>query len=829
MSGPFGSSAWMYNSGGSFYDYPIDQSVRLDSATTAYFSRTPSSASNRQNWTISMWIKRSDLEFNLNNDVQYLFSAVQDNNNYCGAFFNEDNRLTFWQVSGGAVEFRIQATMLFRDPSAWYHLVFQSNTTNGTASDRMKIYVNGERVTDFTTTTYPNQNANWFWNNTYGHAFAAYTSFNRSFDGYMAEVHAVDGSALDPTSFGEYKSGVWIPKEYTGSYGTNGFHLEFANSGSLGADTSGNSNNWTANNLAATDQVLDSPTNNFATLNWIAPSGGTFSEGNLAVYGDTGTTRNPRATMALPDSGKWYWEFRLGGNSGGYPDSGIYSEDFPLTGTYTGNYTAQIRPYAGGGNTPYWVIDGTDLYAQVNGTAIGSGTILQHFYDADNRKFWMGINGTYYGISGGSTVTVSASDIANGTNPAYTVPAGVTMFAGISIRTTEVHKLNFGQDSTFAGATTAGGNTDANGLGDFKYPVIANYLALCTANLSVAEGVDPAEDKSPQDYFNISLYTGNGTSSQSITGLGFQPDWVWIKTRSVVDNHVITDAVRGINSTIYSNNNEAAGSATTLLQSFDSDGFTVGSDSSVNGSGRTIVGWSWLAGNGTSSNTSGSITSTVSANPAAGFSIVKWTGTGSSSTIGHGLNSTPELIINKNLSAAENWVVYSIAQPNGSQYLRLNQDSVLISDSSVFGAAPTSSVFTVGSNPEGNGNGNNHIAYCFHSVDGFSKVGTYVGNSSDNGPFIYTGFRVAYLLVKRAIGPAGQEWSVYDDTRSKYNETLKELYPNRNWAEGTDSRGIDLLSNGFKPRRFSDFANNSNSTYLYYAVAENPFKYALAR
>ena len=328
-----------------------------------------------------------------------------------------------------------------------------------------------------------------------------------------------------------------------------------------------------------------------------------------------------------------------------------------------------------------------------------------------------------------------------------------------------------------------------------------------------------AQINKPEDYFNTKLYTGNG-GTQSVTGVGFQPDFTWIKIRNGSAWYILTDAVRGVNSQLYSNDGSVEGTLTNYIQSFDSDGFTLGTNSDVNGSSDTYASWNWLGANTTASNTDGSITSTVSANTTSGFSIVSYTGTGSNATIGHGLGSVPKMIIVKNRDNTEEWKVYH-ASLGSTLFLRLNSSTGQTSSATYQwnGTTPTSSVFSVG---EGNStNTTDYIAYCFAEKKGFSKFGSYVGNGNADGTFVYTGFKPAFVMVK-SIGTEG--WYLYDTKRTSSNggnAVDKYLLANDPIAEGTFG-AWDYLSNGFKARQNWSGNNTSGQSYIYMAFAENP-------
>ena len=327
--------------------------------------------------------------------------------------------------------------------------------------------------------------------------------------------------------------------------------------------------------------------------------------------------------------------------------------------------------------------------------------------------------------------------------------------------------------------------------------------------------------KKPSDYFNTKLYTGNGTA-QSITGVGFQPDWVWIKDRDTGNSHRLFDGVRGVHKVLYSNSTSAEETEVSSLTSFTADGFDSGSDSGMNGSGSDFVAWNWLGANGTSANTDGSISSTVSANTTSGFSIVSYTGTGANATVGHGLGAEAKFIIFKDRSTTKDWFVYhqSISPATGG---KLNLGVNPGADSGYFNnTAPTSSVFSIGNANTTNPSGNNMIAYCFAEKQGFSKFGSYVGNGSADGPFIYTGFKPAFVIYKN-IDTTGYYWKLIDNKTNTGNGN-EGAYTHPNTTDYVNSSSLydDFYSNGFKIRNTNTTGNGSGDTYIYMAFAEQP-------
>ena len=800
---------------GGFYGHTINQSLRFNDNDSAYLSRTPASAGNRKTATFSTWVKRANI------GVHSSLLSVNSNTSGTVGFhvrFDSTSGLIV-QIDDGTTSYGVITQALFRDPSAWYHVVVELDTTEASSSNRLKIYVNG--VQQSTTTQFgspPAQNADTFLNATRQHNIGvrqrATSTLDLYLDAYLAETHFIDGQALDADSFGEFKSGVWIPKAYAGSYGTNGFHLDFGNSADLGNDVSGQGNDWTANNLSATDQVLDSPTNNFATLN-VIDSESTLSEGNLQQVTPTSGRGATRASFGV-SSGKWYWEVLAKSSTGtGALNQymvGIAGTQEDLTGRYIGETTDSYAYFGYNGRTyngtyPYVIYGAAYTANDIVGVALDLDTGSLTFYknNSTQGQAYTGLAGTY------APALSDASDTATSTFVA-----------------------NFGQDSSFAGNKTAQGNTDANGIGDFYYTPPSGYLALCTANLPEPV-IGPNSATLSDEHFNTLVWSGDGTNSgRSFTGVGFQPDFMWWKKRSGATVHHLYDSIRGAgnNNELVSNGTGAEGASNAeiygYLSSFDSDGFTgtAGTDGSFpvdyfNGTGSSYVAWNWKANGSGVSNTDGSITSTVSANTDAGFSIVNWTASGGASTQGHGLSQTPEMIIAKSRDNSDNWWVWFDGY-SADEYLVLNGTSAKASYTSIWGETPTSTTFGVTASSFASGAA---IAYCFHSVDGFSKFGSYTGNGSTDGPFVFCGFKPAFVMVKRT--DATGQWTIWDGERDQHNYAEKTLFPNLSNAEesGNSFERWDLLSNGFKLRS-NGRANVSGGTHIFMAFSENPFKYS---
>lgn len=353
------------------------------------------------------------------------------------------------------------------------------------------------------------------------------------------------------------------------------------------------------------------------------------------------------------------------------------------------------------------------------------------------------------------------------------------------------------------------------------------YLPLSTANLPDPV-IDPAQGSSPEDYFDVDIYTGTGASHER-SEFTFQPDFVWFKGRNVAYGHQLFDSVRGANERLSSNVTNAEFTDTDALMSFDSDGFTMGTEDGINQSTKTYVAWAWKANGSGVSNTDGSITSTVSANTTSGFSIVSYTGTGANATVGHGLDSAPEVIIGKSRdNGSTHWNVYHTSTGN-TGIMQLDRTTAFYANSVYWqNTSPSSTVFTIGTQSEMNNNNEDIIAYCFHSVEGFSKFGSYTGNGSADGSFVFCGFRPAFILVKRTN--AVEDWFMYDDKRSAsggFNVLGERLKPNTS-DSGYTTAYVDFVSNGFKWRVSGTGQNGSGDSYIFMAFSANPFKYSTA-
>ena len=900
--------------------YAVQRSLRFNDDDTAYLNRTPSGAGNRKKWTWSCWVKRSTV-----GSSKTLFMAGTNGVNDCEIYFSTDY-FRFLNRTSGSANTLIDTNAFYRDVISWYHFVVVWDTAQSNADDRVKIYVNGTQVTSFSTNTRPSQNTDSHINNNIEHRVGARTTNNTdNFDGYMAEINFIDGQAYDPSYFGETNAltGQWNPKKYVGSYGTNGFYLNFSTN-TLGTDRSGNSNDFTPNNFsvvagAGNDALEDTPTNNFCTLNAIALGQGneqraTLSNGNLDFTESSSSNRTAVSTFGLK-TGKWYFEF-LSTNTGTFSIGWHDMEN--NQGSFYRNNGSYSSSFGGGGASGYASWTTNDIV----GVAI----------DFDSGKIWYAKNNTW-----------QSGDPATGNSPTNTFTTGKTLHTEAftdNSSGTKSGSFNFGQRA-------------------FSYTPPTGYKSICSANLP-----DPAINF-PDKHFDTVLYTGDGNATGSQTNvLEFQPDWLWTKPRSAAYIHLLYDSIRGAGNSKSLNlaggytgdgaEGSGADNATYgFLNSFDANGFsyTRGSAATTyfNQSGVNYVVWNWNAGDtdgktyavtvvddsgnkyrfdgfGTSavtldlaeggtyvfdwsdssaqghpirfsttsdgthgggteyttgvvkddsaykttitvaasaptlyyycqnhsgmggaintnstlgsSNFDGNTQATVKANPTAGFSIISWNARGTSSgtydTLGHGLGVRPDALLLKAVNSTGNWNVYfsNFGSDAYNKILQLSNTIAETTSSNYWGADNTTPSSTLIHLNQGNYSNNasppKFIMYAFSAVEGYSKFGTYIGNGSSEGAFVFTGFRPAWIMIK--ISGYTGNWIIFDNKRDPFNYCNARLFPNLLNAETGSYNVISMLSNGFKlENQYDGSWNRNNTEFIYFAFAESPFKYARAR
>ena len=856
------SSFWMSNVDSSFYNGVSTKSLKFTQHSTGSdnerLTRTMGTVDSATDFSINFWVKRSDLLNSRNTSYPMTLFTFRDGTS--GSALNEIQfgeaaswgdgfTLAITHTNTGA---RILATTnLFRDLTAWYNIHIRGDLDNGTAAEKLKIYINNVEA------TYATDNRSSYSEMT-GFKAGAWTIGDYYNYGYspaclLALFTYTDGHKYLPTAFCEVKEGALIPKDPSVTYGNGGFRLAFASgtgvgtasSTTVGADTSGNDNHWTTTNIAARNVLPDNPENNFAILlperSGENKSSQTFSEGNLQWTSSAYGYNSTGSSMNIPTTGKWYFEcyVKTAGSTTSH-DFGVgiqgvkfdsMSKTDPATATY-GDSTLYITRNDFGSRIEKNL---GNVYIGTSGSAstvnFVADDIISVCFDADSGKVFWGKNNVFWDDDVSTDGNPSA-----GTNETLSLTTGVEYFFTLQqYSNAYVSVSNFGQDSSFAGNKTAQGNTDANGIGDFYYAVPTDYLALCSANLPEPT-ISPNAITQPADHFNPYSYTADNTDNKSRSGMGFQPDLLWFKDRTTAFSNTIYDSSRGANKYIQSNNANAENTGSDLMSSFNSDGFTTQTDGSsgnlLNYSTDKYIAWSWHANGGTTTTNDasatgvGTIDSVYQANTTAGFSIITYTGTGSEGTVAHGLSSAPEVVFIKNRTDGRSWVVGHTVSGFTGQYT-LNTTGAFSTNAGSFNdTAPTSTVVNVNTDQTTNESGDSMVMYCWHSVEGYSKFGRYTGNGSADGTYIHLGFKPAFFMAKST---GTENWIVLDNARPGYNPTGNYIYWNLSNAEGgAGGEYIDLLSNGVKFRTTGASANGS-ANFIYMAFAEMPQKYSNAR
>ena len=786
----------------------IERSLRFNSSDAAHLTRTPSSTGNQKVWTWSAWVKRAKLGAN-----QYLFVSNETNGSgdgIAGLYFGSNDRLKTYYDTSGSHTYGDVNSRKYRDTNAWMNIVWQVDAANTT----QRIWINGVEETGLSNNPI---DYNYSMNQS-GHTnmigSSPWNTSSAPSDMYIAEVNHIDGSLIAPTEFGftESQTGIWMPKRYEGTYGTNGFYLDFSDNSStaaLGIDKSPNGNDFTVNNFSVSagtgnDSFTMTPTatNEFATLNPNLPkaSGAEYRNGSYTFYHTAGA--HMRASSNMPvNSGKWYAEFLLGAYtfaSGSYPYIGVCPDD-RWVNTWAGD-TGTALNSAG---TMYR--NGSTFSG--GGVSYAEDDIISVAMDLDQAtpQVWWAKNGTY----------INSGNPATNTNGADIGPTSYTGYYNFSL-------------SLWA---ATGAQWDANfGQRAFSYSIPDGFKTLCTDNIR------PNQNIIPKKHFDTLTWTGDDSSDRNIEGLEFKPDMVWIKNRSQTDFHVLQDSVRGANKLFFPNDTdvEQTDSANGHVNYFTSGGFnvTAGSAGFVNENSENYVAWCWKAGGAAVSNSDGTITSSISVNQEAGFSIVSYTGNGTSgATVGHGLGKKPAWIILIRRDSTDNRYIYHQQLNLGSNpeqhYSELNFHAGATDSNKIHNdTAPTTSVFSLSNDNASNGNTYPYIAYCWAEIPGYSKFGYYQATGVDtDGPYVHLGFRPAWVMIK-SMSLSNSDWTIFDNKRNTSNPANNHLAANQNHAEASDNYEIvDFYSNGFKVTGLSGSAINYNTSYpqlIYMAFAEQP-------
>ena len=786
-------------------DYEVKKSLRFDFDADVKLSRTPSSSTNSSGkGAISFWMKLSGLKTSQVNGGLILAggdSGSGPNSAYIQLWdsANHGNYSNGYGLYFGNSSDWVETRAYFKDHSAWYHVCCIWDTSLGTQTDRMQVWINNERAEFDSFISWPTQNESFDMMNISGDEYliGRRNSTDMNFDGYLAEWHFVDGTVKAATDFAETNddTGQWVPKKYDGVYGTNGFYLNFSDSSgttatTLGKDSSGNGNNWTPTGFSVAagtgcDSYEDTPTNNFPTFNQNQKKAGSVVNGALDVnYSDGDDNASNTATMGMR-TGKWYYEITDRTDSSGtaagiigvcpdsYMETKRMANGWPGFGSGSGiGFNGGDQHYTTGSNLGTY--GGTWTTNDVIGVAV----------DADAGKIALSKNGQWADGAG----NFDEAGITGGAQK--TIPGDAPYFAVVS-DTSGSHdpkfSINFGQRA-------------------FAHTPPAGYKKLCTKNLP-----EPPSLKA-SDYFNTKLYTGNN-STQVISGVGFKSDIAWFKPRSINDNNVFWrrdgDATSDWKYQYTNGNGGESGYRSDGITAWGSDGYTLGNWNNLNTNNATMVIWSWKK------------------SATAGLDIVKYTGNGSARAIDHNLNAVPEMMWVKRIDGADNWMVYHKAMGN-THYVELNGGNSYVDFAAAWNdTSPTSTQFTVGTDGSVNGNGQSFVAYLFSSIEGYSKVGSFKGNGAADGPFVYTGFRPQFLCIRSVT--QGNNWAIFDNKRDPYNSMHERLHPNTNGGTNAGAGDtIDFYSNGFKCINSDSLENPSSAWVAYMAFAKTPYKYSNA-
>lgn len=786
--------------GGINWGYTIANSAQPN-GTNGYLTLTPT-AGNRKLLHFSGWVKRAKLGAD-----QGIFTARQDNNNFSDLYFDSSDRLVYITYVANVAVGQLVTTRVFRDVGALYFIEFFLDTDNGTAANRQGLRVNGEAITAFDTNTqHGSGDQPWFLSNNPHTIFARNPSGSATQFGdyYGAEIRLIEGATPASSAFGSGSPQAWTPKAYAGSYGTRGFHLDFSNGGSLGLDASGNGNNWTVNGTIT--QSNDSPTDardgsygNFATWNPLVPGAGTFSNGNRDYLQSSTTARRVGSTLALPSTGKFYWEATVSSTSNGWGFGLLEPGQVGQTGL-PGN----ANGFAGFHRTT-----ATNIYNFLMTTIAGSITVnvndeVQGAVDLDAQKLWFGVNGTWYDSGGGTT-----GDPATGANATISGIDFTGYFPGVvSQNSIAAPTVNFGATS-FAQTPPTG------------------FKRLCTANL-------PKTRDLLSSMFAALPYTGDGVAigsgGKNVTGADFTPNFGWIKSRSVGRNHALFDSLRGATKRLRSDTTDAEDTLAETLAAFISGGFTVGNNVNVNNNAETYIAW-LLSLPTTEVVTTGTISVTWIYNATLGIAIGIYTGTGSNATLGiptaMGALGAPFMTAVKNRSQVTHWYSWHEGLPDGSYRLLLSSTNAQAVDATAWNStAPTSSVIHLGSTQATNGSGDSMMVMAFFKTP-FCRPVQYEGTASTDGAFYHANGHPAFFMTKNI--DSGGNWTVKDTERSPRNVANKTLWANLANAEATASHEVDIVATGVKMRNTGG-DTNASGTYCGVALTHpNPYGAAQLR
>jgi len=745
-----------------------------------HFTRTPAGAGSLVTWTISTWVKRGKL------GISCYFIGTNDGGKNMTFGFGAANNL-YWQLGTGdswngpnTVHMKLQTTQLYEDPSQWMHVVLKYDSTASTPSaSGIALYVDGVQIENLAAEVYPAQNYASGWNSANEMLIGAIYNTEtdeQNMDGYLAETVFIDGLALTPTSFGQTDTSTnrWIPKSVTGlTYGTNGFYLDYSNASDLGEDQAG-SNDWT--NVNTVVQVTDSPTTNLSVLNPSDSTGGTISIGNTKVVGITGWDET-RTTIPVY-SGKWYWEVVADTVATSSWATGILEANKPLSsGDSWWNSPARVAgsadPYGyEQSNKRVSTVDATGLFAAYgNAGAISAGDVIGVALDLDNGAIWFSKADSWIDGDGTDSSATVKTEIEAGTTSS-------SAFASLSGAFNPAISTN----------STSVSGTYRFASGDWTGSAPTGFSALTQDALT--------------------------SSDQFISAFS------WIKNRDSTDEHMLFDRIRGVTNDLHIGSANQVTNVETL-QSFLAGGVQVGNDVQVNTANESYVLWNFMmeaTGSG-ASNEDGSINTVATlVDTTLGLSMSQFVGTGANATVGHGLGVVPEMVFVKGMDGGNHWYVYHIDRGTGYTFY-WNGNSGGASTSTVWNnTAPTSSVFSLGTDTAVNGSSVNFVAYCF-APSQFTSFSSYEGNGNANGSFIPTlnslGVPIQPVWAMMKSMDSTSDWYIYDNKRLGYNVENAQLWANLTTAEAT-ADNLDIVTGGLKMRIATD--PNVAETYVYMAI-----------
>jgi hypothetical protein len=779
--------------------YVIEQSCRFNDDDSAHMHKTPGSAGDTKKCSISFWMKRG----NTGSQMSLISSQTGTATNTDQMNLMAGDTLRTRGDNGN--DWHLVTTQVFRDPTAWMHIVMAIDTAQATAANRIKIYVNGVQVTSFSTETYPTQDLVLTgYNTTQKHYIGTNDDANLYFDGYLAEVYYIDGTQYAATDFGETDdNGNWVPKDASDlTFGTNGYHLKFEDSSNLGNDSNGGTD-LTESGLAANDKRKDSPTDdadndigNYAVMLPITPADCELRNGNLTNQGDHGDEAFGTNIAWDPTSSDgFYAELHIDSNV-----MGSNGSSFGIVDVASADYqNGEGSP--GSGTNIYWALASQGTMNDASGsetlpTAVSALSISDYYQIAvKSSKVWFGVNDTW----------ANSGDPAAGSNAAFS-----------AVNTCDLVSLFI----------VAGGGSNRHVVTlrtdptDFEGTIPSGFNPVCTAHLPA-----PAI-KDPSAHFNAVIYTGNG-SARDITFSGnstLTADYIVIKNRDQGDQFKVLDRIRGVTKEMNWDDHIAESTDANGLDDFSvTDGFGLGSGAGgYNDNTEDFVAYGWAAGGTTGSvNGDGDTDITLSVNSTAGFSYGVATSPSSGGfTVGHGLGVQPSFVIQKNTNADNGWNCWHKDLTNKTSYwINLYNNDAEDSSTVIWNnTAPTTSVMSA--NADWYSASRIGLWMFFAQVEGYSSFGSYTGNNDTDGPVIYTGFKPAFVMMKR-INSTGN-WVIFDNKRSPINPRALQLHPNLTNADGPGN-DQDFLSNGWKVKATGSDVNASSGIYIYAAFAENPF------